>query len=413
MPLVARAVDVVSPPRLGAAFRRLLASAWITNLGDGMAFAAGPLLVASQTSDPVLVAAAGLLQRLPWVLFGLQAGVLADRLDRRSIMVWANLVRAGVLGLLAATIIADVVSVTLVLVAMFLLGTAETLVDVTAGTLLPMIVPTEDLGVANARLSVGHITMNQLAGPPLGALLFAAGMAWPFVTQAVLVGFGALILTRISFGPKPTVERGVTVWVDIVEGARWLWNHAAIRTLTLTVLAFNVTFGATIAIEVLYARQRLGLGEIGFGLLLTASAVGGIAGSGAYARLERTFGMANLMRAGLLVEISTHLTLALTTLPWVAMTVLVVFGVHESVWGITVSSVRQRAVPAEFQGRVGSVYMLALMGGLVIGSGLGGVIARLWGITAPFWFAFGGSIVILAIIWRQLDNIVDAETLTT
>ncbi len=404
-----RAIDVVSPPRLGAAFRRLLASAWLTNLGDGMAFSAGPLLVASQTSDPLLVAAAGLLQRLPWLLFGLQAGVLADRLDRRTIMVSANLVRAGILGLLATTIATDVVSVTVVLVAMFALGTAETLVDVTAGTLLPMIVEPTDLGVANARLSMGHITLNQLAGPPLGALLFAAGMVSPFVAQALLVTFGAFILTRISFGHTPNGRPAGSAWVDIAEGARWLWDHAALRTLTLTVLAFNVTFGATIAIEVLYAQQRLGLGEVGFGLMLTASAIGGLAGSGAYGRLERRLGMANLMRIGLIIETTTHLTLALTRTPWIALAILVVFGVHESVWGITVSTIRQRAVPTELQGRVGSVYMLALMGGLVIGSALGGIIARTWGITAPFWFAFVGSIVILARIWRQLVNIAHAE----
>lgn len=366
--------------------------------------------MASQTSDPVLVAAAGLLQRLPWVLFGLHAGVLADRLDRRAIMVFANLARAAVLMLLAGAILTGSVTVWVVLVAMFLLGTAETFVDITAGTLLPMIVTPDQLGVANARLSVGHITMNQLAGPPVGAALFAAGVASPFVAQALLVTFGALILTRVPFGRQaPEPATGGSSWADIVEGARWLWNHGAIRTLTLTVLTFNVTFGATVAIEVLYAEQRLGLDEFGFGLLLTASAVGGIIGSSAYAPLERRLGMANLMRIGLLIETATHLTLALTTLPAVAMSVLVMFGVHESVWYVTVSTIRQRAVPADLQGRVGSVYMLALMGGLVVGSALGGVIARIWGITAPFWFAFVGSMLILALIWRRLDNIAHAE----
>ena len=206
-----RLVDAVCPPRLGTGFRWLLSSSWISNLGDGIALASGPLLVASQTSDPVLVAAAGFLQRLPWVLFGLQAGVLADRHDRRRIVVLVNLARAAVLAVLAVSIMTDTVNVAVVLSAMFLLGTAETFADITTGTLLPMIVDHDDLGVANARLGVGHITVNQLAGPPLGAVLFAAGMASPFVAQAVFVALGAVLVGKVSLGVAPPATRGPTL----------------------------------------------------------------------------------------------------------------------------------------------------------------------------------------------------------
>jgi MFS family permease len=375
-----RLVDAVCPPRLGTGFRWLLSSSWISNLGDGIALASGPLLVASQTSDPVLVAAAGFLQRLPWVLFGLQAGVLADRHDRRRIVVLVNLARAAVLAVLAVSIMTDTVSVAVVLSAMFLLGSAETFADITTGTLLPMIVDHDDLGVANARLGVGHITVNQLAGPPVGAVLFAAGMASPFVAQAVFVALGALLVGKVSLGVAPPAsEAQRSMRAEIVDGARWLWHHPPVRTLTLTVLAFNVTFGSTLAILVLYSRERLGLGELGFGLLTTVGALGGILGASSYGRLERRLGPATLMRIGLIVETCTHLTLALTTLPGVAMAILFVFGVHESVWGTTVMTIRQKAVPSEFQGRVGSVYLLALMGGLVVGAAVGGVVARVWG----------------------------------
>jgi MFS family permease len=398
-------IDAVCPPRMGVGFRWLLASSWISNLGDGIALASGPLLVASQTSDPVLVAAAGFLQRLPWVLFGLQAGVIADRHDRRRIVMLVNLGRAAVLAVLAATILGDTVNVAVVLGAMFLLGTAETFADITSGTLLPMIVDTADLGVANARLGIGHITVNQLAGPPLGALLFAAGVASPFVTQAVCVALGALLVARIAFTEPPPTARRASMLAEIREGVSWLWHHPPVRTLTSTALAFNVTFGSTLAILVLYSSQRLGLDELGFGILTTIGAVGGILGTMTYGWLERRLGPAHLMRIGLSIETGTHLTLALTTVPGVAMAVLFVFGLHESVWGTTVATIRQKAIPTEFQGRVGSVYLLALMGGLVVGAALGGVIARVWGLTGPFWFAFGGSALILVTIWRQLDHI--------
>lgn len=407
---MSRVVDAVCPVRMGRGFRWLLASSWISNLGDGIALAAGPLLVASQTDDPLLVALAGLLQRLPWLIFGLHAGVIADRHDRRRIVVAVNVVRAAVLVVLAATIASDTVNVAVVLGAMFALGTAETFVDITAGTLLPMIVDQSDLGVANARLGVGHITVNQLAGPPIGALLFAAGMALPFATQAVCMALGAMLVARISLDVGSAVTARQPVRSEIMAGVRWLWNHPAVRTLTLTVVSFNITFGATIAVLVLYARERLGLDEIGFGLLTTVGAVGGIIGTSGYGWLERRLGAAHLMRIGLVIETLTHLSLALTTLPAIAFAVLFVFGLHESVWGTTVQTVRQRAVPLEFQGRVASVYLMSLQGGLVVGAALGGLIARTWGITGPYWFAFVGSAVILLTIWRQLTNVTHSPT---
>src|SRR5512132_3973611 len=122
---------------MGKPFRWLVGSAWVSNLGDGIMVAAGPLLVASQTSDPVLVALAGLLQRLPWLLFGLYAGVLADRVDRRLIVVTVDLARAAVLAVLTAMLFTGHVNVPVVLVTMFLFGTAETFADTTSGTLLP------------------------------------------------------------------------------------------------------------------------------------------------------------------------------------------------------------------------------------------------------------------------------------
>ena len=396
---------------MGESFRWMLASWWVTNIGDGIALAAGPLLVASQTRDPLLVAMATLLQRLPWLLFGLYAGVIADRLDRRKILIVVNLLRAGVLVVLSVAIWTDTISVAIVLVAMFALGTAETFVDTTGSTLLPMMVAKPDLGVCNARLMFGDITLNRLAGPPIGALLFVTGMAWPFVTQAVMVALGAVLIRRISvttMPPRPAVQAAARA--EIAAGARWLWSHPPIRTLTMTVVLFNITFGAAISILVLYALERLGLGSLGFGLLTTAGAVGGIVGTSIYGWLERNLGLANIMRIGLIIETVTHLTLAITTTASVAIGIFFVFGIHEAAWGTTASTIRQRAVPTEFQGRVASVYLVGVFGSLVVGAALGGVIAGLWGITAPFWFAFVGSGLLLAGLWRQLEQIAHLDS---
>jgi len=114
------------------------------------------------------------------------------------------------------------------------------------------------------------------------------------------------------------------------------------------------------------------------------------------------------MRGGLLIETFTHLVLALTTSAAVALATMVVFGAHAFVWGTTSTVVRQRAVPDELLGRVGGVYRVAIVGGLVIGAPIGGLLARAYGITAPFWFGFVGSALLVAILWRQFDKIVHA-----
>jgi predicted MFS family arabinose efflux permease len=408
--VIGRLLDVLAPRRFGRSFRWLLASSWLSNTGDGISIAAGPLLIASLTHNAFLIACGALLQWLPPLLFGLWAGALSDRLDRRLIVVTVDLVRAAVLVLLAVSVVGDAVSIGLALGTMFALGTAEVFADNTTSTLLPMLVARDDLAIANSRLQIGFITVNQLAGPPLGAALFSGGAASPFFAQAVLVGFGALLVSRIVLPPHGLRgEKRRPVRRDIVEGFRWVRRHAAIRTLVATIFIFNITFGAAWSVLVIYTSRRLGLGAIGFGLVTTVSAAGGLIGTMSYGWIVRRVSLRDIMRTGLVIETLTHLALAVATSPAVALPVFFVFGAHAFIWGTTSVTVRQRAVPTELQGRVAGVNTMGVFGGLVIGSGLGGLLAERVGITAPFWFAFVGSAIFLVLIWRQLAHIAHTD----
>ena len=408
-----RLVDVLAPPRLGRGFRLLLASSWTSNAGDGIALAAGPLLVASKSDQEFLVALAALLQWAPPLLFGLWAGAITDRLDRRLIIVVVDSMRVAVLVLLAAAIAVDTAPIGLVLVAMFLLGTAEVFADNATSTLLPMLVTKDDLTIGNARIMTGFVTINMLVAPPIGAFLFTIGQFVPFATQAVLVAFAVLLIGRLQLpahGRRPEQVR--PVWHDIVEGVRWTLHHPAVRTLVLTILIFNVTFGAAWSVLVLYATRHLGLGSIGFGLITTVQALGGLLGTLTYGWLTQRISLGDLMRIGLIIETLTHLILASTSSPYVALPVFFVFGAHAFVWGTTSTTVRQRAVPSELLGRVGAVNVMGVYGGLVVGAAVGGLIAQRWGVTAPFWFAFVGSAVFVVLIWRQLSLIAHDEDLS-
>jgi len=401
-------IEAFAPARLGRSFRWLLSATLVNNIGDGVVIAAGPLLVASQTRDPFLVSLALFMEYLPSLLFGVIGGVAADRFDRRRMVVVANVGRALVLVVLVATIATGVMNIALVLLTLFVLGTAETFADSASSTLLPGLVSREDLGVANARLQGAFILMNQLLLPPVGAFLFAINSSLPFATNAAGFALGAVLISRVVTDARKQQTDQSNLRGEMVEGFRWLLAHPPMRTLALTILAFNVTFGAAWSVLVLYADDQLGMDKVGFGLLTTAIAVGGVIGTVSYGRLERRFSLADIMRVGLVIETFTHLVLALTTSAAVALATLVVFGIHAFIWGTTSTVVRQRAVPDAVLGRVTGLYRVAIVGGMVIGTPLGGLLARTFGITAPFWFGFVGSALLVAILWRQFDNIVHA-----
>jgi MFS family permease len=408
--LVARAIRRLAPPALGRDFRWLWSGSVISNIGDGLMLSAGPLLVTTVTREPLAVALAVFVQWLPGVIVGIPAGALVDRLDRRRLSVAVNLIRAGVLALLTATIALDVLSLPILYASLFVLASAETFADNAGSALIATSVPKEHLGVANSRLTGTRIMANDLVGPPLGAFLFGAGLAVPFGVDAVSTLAAAVLISRIASRPVAPAPAGEARHLrrDIVEGIRWLWDHPPVRALFLTIFFFNVTFGAAFSLYVLLAKERLGLDDVGFGFLITAGAVGGLIGSVSYPRLERRFSLATLMRAGFVLETTTHLVLATTTVPGVAGGMMLIYGIHEVIWVTTSTTVRQRAVPAALMGRVTSVYMLGNRGGLLIGSLIGGALAQQFGITAAFWFAFVGSAVLVVLMWRTLDDIANA-----
>lgn len=138
-------------------------------------------------------------------------------------------------------------------------------------------------------------------------------------------------------------------------------------------------------------------------------AAGGLLGTLSYGWITRHVSLGNLMRIGLIIETFTHLGLAVTNTPAVAMGIFFVFGAHAFVWGTTSVTIRQRAVPVDLQGRVESANSVGSYGGLVLGAVIGGLLGREFGVTAPYWFAFIGSAIFVVVIWRQLAHVSHAD----
>jgi MFS family permease len=392
-------------PRLGADFGKLWTAATVSNVGDGVTMVAGPLLVASLTRDPALVAGAAFVQSLPWLLFSVVSGVWVDRVDRQRLIVAVNLARGAALGGLCLAVATGTATIPLIYAVFFLLGLFETVADTASVARLPAIVPPERLGAANARLMASFTVGNQFVAKPLGAWLFAGAAALPFGVDALTFVVAAVLVAAMRPAPREPVRSRGNLRRDMAEGVRRLWSHRLLRTLAVSMGVANVAFCGAFAAFVLYARERLGLSGVGYGFLLTTFAVGGVLGTAVAGRFQKWFGASRILRAGLVIEVLTHLTLALTRQAWVAAAILTVFGVHTMVWGVIVTTLRQRAVPDRLLGRVTGAYALFDAGGASLGLLLGGVLARAFSITAPFWLACAAMTLVAVAAWGPLrDN---------
>jgi predicted MFS family arabinose efflux permease len=384
----------------------------LSNLADGLVFVTMPLVAAGLTDDPRLVAGLATTYALVRLVVALPAGVYVDRLDRRTLLVAANVLRGAAVVALAASIHAGVASLVVLYAVMAVVGVLESAADGAAVAVLPSIVPADRLDRANARITGTQLVADEFVGPPLGGALFALAAAVPvYATGGLWVAAGAvaLALPRRVYpvhpagdAPRPSVVR------EAAEGVRWLARHRVVGSLALIGGLASVGYMLPFAVLVLFARDRLGLDAAGYGVLLAASALGGLAGSAIAAPLRARLGSRWTIAAALTLGAASLAGLAVTRDPIVAGILLALYILHAVVWGICATSLRQRLVPADLLGRVGAAGRVLGLLGLAAGSALGGLLAT-GGIAVP---TAAGAVVfagcaVLAVV--ALRGSVDAD----
>ena len=390
--------------KLGARFDKLSVAAGVSNIGDGVFGAAFPLLVASITRDPLLVAAATLIGRLPWLLFALLSGALVDRMDRKRVMVVTNVLRMAGIGVMAWVVATDRVELAAIYVVAFALGVAETFFDTSAEALVPRLVDVEELPPANGRLQALEWVGGAFAGPPLGAFLFGAFAALPFFVDAVSFGIAAVFIALIPGSYRSERVVDTSVGEDIVDGLKWLWNQRVVRTLALMAGVTNLfTFGI-IAIFVLYAQDILGVSDFGYGVLLATLGVGGLIGALVGPRLVKSIGAGNTLRLTLVAQIVLTALFGFTSNVYVVGGLLLLYGLLITAWNIVAVSLRQGLTPDEIRGRVAGASRLLAWGAQPLGALLGGLIASAFGLRAPFFVASIAFVIATALVWSIISN---------
>ncbi|WP_433280391.1 MFS transporter [Micromonospora sp. CA-244673] len=396
----------IAGDRLDGRFARLWTASTMSALGSGMATVAAPLYVASQTDDPMTVSAGAAVAWLPWLLFALPGGVLVDRVDRRRLMVVIDWVRVAVLAVLAAALVTDRAGVPLLYAVLFVVNTGEVVFRTAAQAVVPAVVPRSRLERANGWLGGGTQIMQNMVAGPLGGFLFVVAAAIPFAVNAGTYALSAVLVGLLagSYRSSPGAGGRRSVRAEVAEGFRWLLSQRLLRTMTLLIGLLNVTLTAALAVLVLLATDRLGLGSVGYGALFTCMAVGGLLGSAVGDRLIAAITATWTVRVGLLIEAGLHLALAASRSAAVVGVALFAFGVHSALWNIVANSLRQRLTPPALMGRVGSTTLFIAAGGNCVGALLGGVVADRFGITAPYWVGLAVAVAVIAMTWRVFDR---------
>lgn len=379
--------------RLPRSYARLFAASAVSNLGDGVAASAGPLLALSLTRDARLIALVTFAATLPWLVLSLPAGVWLDRWDRRAAMVRANLGRCAAFALIAVTTWTDTLTIPLLLAITLAIGACEVVFDMAAQAFLPAVVPQDLLERANGRLYAAEIVTNSFLGLPLGAWLFAALAAAPFEVNALaLLAAGMLLAgvrTLADGGPAPRTPDAPIAPPrrfsrELREGMAWLWRHRQLRTLALMLGVANAchTLGASVFVK--YAADELGLGPRGFGLLLSAMALGAVAGGLLGERVARRLGAGPAMVVAYAVFAVADAVPGLVP-HVVAVTISgVVMSVAGTTWNVVTVSLRQRLIPGPLFGRVNSMYRFLGTGTMAVGAIAGGLIAHRFGLRATY-----------------------------
>jgi len=346
-----------------------------------------PLVAIGYTRSPGLIAGLTFAVTLPWLVCALPAGALADRFDRRLIMIAANLIRASLLAALVLAVTAGAGTIWALYVAAACVGIAETVYDTSAQSIMPQVVPRDQLARANGRLYAAELTASQFVGPPLAGLLIAAGAAAAFGTPVALWAFAVLALLLVRGQFRVERERRTTVRADIAEGLRFLWRHRLLRTLAIMVGTFNFATNAAFAVMVLYAvgsASAMKLTGQGYGLLLAATAAGSLLGSLVAERVLKALGRRRSLALSLISGVLMIGLPAVTASPLLIGAAFLAGGVGTVIWNIATVSLRQAITPDRLLGRVNSCYRLFAWGTMPIGAAVGGALAQLLGLRAVF-----------------------------
>ncbi|TDD66332.1 MFS transporter, partial [Jiangella aurantiaca] len=261
-------------------YGRLWSAAVLSRFGDAVRNVALPLVAAGLTTSPFLLSLVSAAGYLPWLVFGLLGGALADRVDRRRAMWTVDVARGLLVAAFATALAFGQAHLAVLAVLAFALTTLQTLFDNAATAILPTLVPRTALPSANARLMTGQALAGTFLGAPAAGLLVTAGVALPFAVDAATYLVAAALIASLPRSAVAVASRppGSTLRSEIAVGVRRLWRDRLLRGGCLANLLGNLVIGGLQALLVLIITRWAGASDVVFGLVLAAYGAGGVVG---------------------------------------------------------------------------------------------------------------------------------------
>ena len=379
--------------RLSPAYWRLWTASTISNLGDGVFLVALPLLAYHLTRSELSIAFIGVAAALPWLLFSLPIGALVDRIDHRLLMVRADAFRVLTVGALAIAVASHNVHIWMLWVAAGCLGVAEVFSTTPrrrwcrrscrsrSSKKRTVVVGSRGCGQQLRRYTDRKRAVRRR---DVAALRVRCS---DFAIAAALV-----YTLRVATKPRPpTAVPHRRLRTDIAEGLHWLSRHRVLRGVAVAASLAVLGMQMTAAIFVLFAHDLLHLSDRWYGALIAIGAVGAVIGGLVAERLSKRMGALSIIYGTVVLWTLCMFAEGFWPRLWVSATATVVMAFGTTVWNTVTISLRQRIVPPHLLGRVNSVYRWLVWGSISVGSALGGIIAREFGLRAPFFFgaAFG------------------------
>jgi MFS family permease len=359
-------------------------------LAQNMQYVALAWLVLHLTNSPALLGINGLVQSIPNVTLSFIGGAMADRMDRKRLLILTQAASAILFLGLGTLVAAELIEVWQVMVFSFLLGCVRSFDQPTRQGLLSLVVPTEE--IPNA-VPLGNLVWQgtRLVGPAVAGLLIAfVGIGHTFYFAGASFVLAILLFARMRLEPVVASDRAGTLLQNVVEGVRYILKSPTISVL-IGLTFFNSVFGMSYQLMMpIMARDILGVGPEGYGFLQTAGAVGSLLGTFGVVALGSRVGRGWQMLIGAAAFGAVIVAFAASSSYALSLGLLFVLGLANQVYMTTVNTTLQMTVPNEFRGRVmgvwGLTWSLQPLGGTVAGG-----IAEVAGV--PFAIGIGGVLV--------------------
>lgn len=344
----------------------------VSALGSRISRIAFPLLVLAITRSPAAAGLAGFANGVPFVLVGLLAGGMVDRVDRKRIMVLCDAGRCIALASIAVALWLGSLTLVQILVVAFVEGSLAIFFSVAETSALPQIVTNRQVSFALAQ-NEARAQAASLIGQPLGGLLFGIGMALPFVADSVSYAASvvSLLFVRARFQQERTEPRG-RILKELAEGVAWLWRQPLLRAMVLVVAAGNILVPG-VSLTVIVLAKREGAPSSLIGLIFGVVGVGALIGAILTPLIQRRFSPTTILIAANWVWAALTPLLILAPHPLVLGVIFGLMWILLPAWDVVIDAYILRVTPDRLRGRINSLGLLVAWGALPLGSILSGV----------------------------------------